>query len=79
MNDTPLAAHRSLVLVVGAGASKEVNLPVGEELKQAIASTLGFRVENHVSVELTIGTKIYYTAVTIFSPKGGSYSTKLAR
>src|SRR6185503_8740149 len=50
MNDTPLAAHRSLVLVVGAGASKEVNLPVGEELKQAIASTLGFRVENHVSV-----------------------------
>ena len=35
--------------------------------------------ENHVSVELTIGTKIYYTAVTIFAPKAGSYSTKLAR
>lgn len=34
--------HKSLVLVVGAGASKEVNLPVGEELKQAISSALNF-------------------------------------
>ena len=50
MNDAPLAARKSLVLVVGAGASKEVNLPVGEELKKAIVSTLGFRVENHVRV-----------------------------
>ena len=39
--------QKSLVLVVGAGASKEVNLPVGEELKQAIASSLSFRVADH--------------------------------
>ena len=45
MNDAPLPARKSLVLVVGAGASKEVNLPDGEELKQAIASSLGFGVE----------------------------------
>jgi hypothetical protein len=46
MKDTPLLDSKSLVLVVGAGASKEVNLPVGDELKQAIASSLHFRVEN---------------------------------
>jgi len=44
MINAPLPTRKSLVLVVGAGASKEVNLPVGEELKQAIASSLGFRV-----------------------------------
>jgi len=35
--------------------------------------------EAHVSVELTIGDKIYYTAVTLFAPKAGAYSTKLSR
>ena len=43
-NESP--PRKSLVLVVGAGASKEVRLPVGEELKQAIAKSLSFRVEN---------------------------------
>ncbi|MHB1332635.1 MAG: hypothetical protein ACYCY1_08570 [Sulfuriferula sp.] len=38
---------KSLVLVIGAGASKEVNLPVGNELRMAIASSLGFRVEKN--------------------------------
>ena len=45
MNDVPRPAPKSLVLVVGAGASKEVSLPDGEGLKHAIASSLGFRVE----------------------------------
>lgn len=31
----------------------------------------------HTTVELTIGTKIYFTGLTIFAPKAGSYSTKL--
>jgi len=35
---------KSLVLVVGAGASKEVNLPVGAELKQQIAKVLAVRI-----------------------------------
>jgi len=43
-------SRTSLVLVVGAGASKEVNLPVGNELKDAIASSLAFRLENGWSV-----------------------------
>ena len=34
---------KSLVLVLGAGASKEVNLPVGGELKQRIAELLDIR------------------------------------
>lgn len=33
--------------------------------------------EEHVTVELTIAEKQYYTGVTIFAPKAGSYSTKL--
>jgi hypothetical protein len=34
---------KSLVLVVGAGASKEVNLPIGSELKRQIAKALDIR------------------------------------
>ncbi|MFC7514358.1 SIR2 family protein [Herbaspirillum sp. GCM10030257] len=34
---------KSLVLVVGAGASKEVNLPIGSELKRSIATALDIR------------------------------------
>ncbi|MFM9915287.1 MAG: hypothetical protein ACKVOX_05725 [Rhizobacter sp.] len=37
---------KSLVLVVGAGASKEVDLPLGAELKGAIATALDIRYEN---------------------------------
>lgn len=37
--------NKSLVLVLGAGASKEVNLPVGEELKHRIAKRLDFKFE----------------------------------
>jgi hypothetical protein len=44
MTKSSAPSRKSLVLVIGAGASKEVNLPVGEELKQAIASSLSFRV-----------------------------------
>lgn len=38
--------NKSLVLVVGAGASKEVNLPLGVELKTKIASLLDIQFEN---------------------------------
>ena len=37
--------EKSLVLVVGAGASKEVNIPVGAELKLQIAKVLDIRYE----------------------------------
>ena len=37
---------KSLVLVVGAGASKEVDLPLGAELKGTIAKALNIRYEN---------------------------------
>lgn len=47
MTTSPSSTRKSLVLVIGAGASREVNLPVGEDLKQAIASSLSFRVVNH--------------------------------
>lgn len=47
MATSPALTRKSLVLVIGAGASREVDLPVGEELKQAIASSLSFRVVNH--------------------------------
>jgi hypothetical protein len=45
-SDGPDAQPRkSLVLVVGAGASREVNMPTGEELKRSIAEALNFHVE----------------------------------
>ncbi|WP_439535470.1 hypothetical protein [Methyloversatilis sp.] len=37
---------KSLVLVVGAGASKEVNLPIGAELRSRIACALDIRYED---------------------------------
>jgi hypothetical protein len=37
---------KSLVLVVGAGASKEVNLPIGAELRSRIASALDIRYDD---------------------------------
>lgn len=44
MND---ATHpKTLVLVVGAGASKEVNLPVGAELRTRIAQALDIRYDD---------------------------------
>jgi len=44
MNDT--AHSKTLVLIVGAGASKEVNLPVGAELRTRIAGALNIRYED---------------------------------
>lgn len=48
---------KSLVLVLGAGASKEVNLPVGDELKQRIAELLDirFKVGYQSSGDASIG------------------------
>lgn len=37
--------NKSLVLVLGAGASKEVSLPIGDELKHKIANRLNFKFE----------------------------------
>ena len=37
---------KSLVLVLGAGASKEVNLPIGTELKSEIARLLDIRFQH---------------------------------
>ena len=44
MNDT--THSKTLVLIVGAGASKEVNLPVGAELRTRIAQALDIRYED---------------------------------
>jgi len=45
MSQTISPTRKSLVLVVGAGASKEVKLPIGNELRAAISSNLNFHVE----------------------------------
>lgn len=38
--------NKSLVLVLGAGASKEANLPIGDELKHRIAKCLDFKFDD---------------------------------
>lgn len=40
-----LKSYKSLVLVVGAGASNEANLPTGAELKHKIAAALDIRID----------------------------------
>jgi hypothetical protein len=37
-----MSFHKSLVIVVGAGASNEVGLPLGSELKRSISNGLNF-------------------------------------
>lgn len=50
----------SLVMVVGAGASKEVGLPIGAELKDQIAETLNHRIEDgHISGNNSITNAIF--------------------
>jgi hypothetical protein len=46
MNMPILPSEKSLVLVVGAGASNEANLPIGSELKRDIARLLDFRYKD---------------------------------
>ena len=49
---------KKTVIVVGAGASKEVDLPTGAELKQEIAARLHFKGGIEPSGDLTIGAVI---------------------
>lgn len=39
-------AHKKLLIVIGAGASKEYGLPIGEELKKTISNYLNFHFDN---------------------------------
>jgi len=43
---TEIKTNKSLVLIVGAGASKEANLPTGAELKKRIAAALDIRYQH---------------------------------
>jgi hypothetical protein len=57
MNLVPSDSAPRTVFVVGAGASKEVKLPIGSELKEAIASALDLRFHiggQHVSGDLLL-------------------------
>lgn len=52
--------NKSLVFVVGAGASKEVGLPVGSELKDRIANALDIRYKD--GYNLTKGDRLILQA-----------------
>ncbi|MEP7013468.1 MAG: hypothetical protein ABJC13_24360 [Acidobacteriota bacterium] len=41
-----MSIQKSLVLIVGAGASKEADLPVGSELKRHISRVLNFKIDH---------------------------------
>lgn len=53
---------KSLVLIIGAGASKEVNLPVGSELISQIARSLNFQTNNY-SVSVGDGDDTIYNSI----------------
>ena len=55
------------VFIVGAGASKEVNLPVGAELKESIANVLDFNLD---SGQLTGGDSIIFTTLQTVARQG---------
>jgi len=46
-------------------------------LKGATLTSLLASAEDHLTVEMAIGEKQYFTGVTVFAPKSGIYSTKM--
>lgn len=65
---------KSLVLIVGAGASKEVNLPIGSELISLIANSLNFRT-NDYSVAVGGGDEAVYSAIHQFANQAKTNSS----
>lgn len=63
-------SEKSLVLVVGAGASKEVNLPIGAELTSLIAQLLNY-TNNHFG-RLETGDQIIVDALRLISAATGT-------
>jgi hypothetical protein len=70
----PVSAEKSLVLVLGAGASAEVQFPLGDKLKDEIADALHFRIEYGNSRDARVGDQaIYYALCAIGrTPDGGN-------
>jgi hypothetical protein len=73
-------AGKSLVLVVGAGASKEANLPVGGELKQQIANVLDIRYDSF-GYQMTKGDRLinetFRVLASIAEPRNGNVNPYL--
>jgi hypothetical protein len=53
------------LIVVGAGASKEFNLPIGNELKDQIGQSLNFRSENGSTFRLKSGDSLIADAMNL--------------
>lgn len=60
-----MSFQKSLVIVVGAGASNEVGLPLGSELKRSISSGLGFNFRG--SERLSGGSDLIMSAIEYLS------------
>ncbi|HYG74319.1 MAG TPA: Ig domain-containing protein, partial [Planctomycetota bacterium] len=72
-------------------SGKDATAPIGKfqydsksgklavSLKSATLTGVLAATEDHVTVEVTIGEKQYFTGVTLFAPKAGSYSTKMPK
>lgn len=66
---------KSLVLIVGAGASNEVGLPVGSELRKQIAAALDIRYENGIT--RISGDKLIDSAFRVLAQKDASRLTDI--
>src|SRR5437899_8342055 len=62
MAESSSSSTPKTVLIVGAGASQEVGLPIGSELKKLIATALDIRVERG-GYQLTSGNHHIYEAL----------------
>jgi hypothetical protein len=60
---------KPLILVVGAGASKEAGLPIGSELKTRIADALDIRYEN--SYRTNSGDKLIDASIRLYAQQQG--------
>ncbi|MGB0219183.1 MAG: hypothetical protein ACPGJF_07620 [Sinimarinibacterium flocculans] len=72
-------AQENTTLIIGAGSSKEFNLPVGDELKSDIAGLLDIQMDSHNRIHG--GDKLIKDALRVHSsrrdPGGGSYKQHL--
>lgn len=63
---------KSLVLIIGAGASAEVGLPIGKELKISISEALN--IQNDTMGNLTGGEKLIRDALNLLAQQYGNIS-----
>ena len=71
------ASNKTLVLILGAGASAEVNFPLGDKLRDEIATALRYRIEYGSQRDWKVGDDIIWNALNAIGRAQGTDNSEL--